>query len=401
MNPTAIEASLNAALAAREGLNDVRREAADAFARSGLPHRRVEGWRWSDFRVAARESEGPAARSGTIEDSAFAALDAVEIRLTDEGAALSERAVASGLTVSREPAATPARSIENPFAALNVAVADEIVTIDIAPGAKPERSVLIRDRRTTGPSFTRMRLKIGAGAEASLAVSLEAGSSLNASLIEIALGEGARLDHAVLSDMPGGVSHALYQIALAAGADYRATALSTGAELTRIEMDLAFDGPQARAGIDTAALVGGGDHADFTTRAHFRAPGCEMRQRHKGVARSGGRAIFQGKFLVDRPAQKTDAKMTANALLLSDAAEANHKPELEIYADDVECAHGSTVGSLDADALFYLRQRGLDEAAARALLIEAFVGELIEAHPDERTGNLFRARLAAWLSAGG
>ena len=115
------------------------------------------------------------------------------------------------------------------------------------------------------------------------------------------------------------------------------------------------------------------------------------------MARDRGRNIFQGKFHVERSAQKTDARMTANALLLSDGAEANHKPELEIYADDVECAHGSTSGALDADALFYLRQRGLDEDAARALLIEAFLGEVIDGIDVDGVRDVFRARVNSWL----
>jgi Fe-S cluster assembly protein SufD len=100
---------------------------------------------------------------------------------------------------------------------------------------------------------------------------------------------------------------------------------------------------------------------------------------------------------VARGAQKTDARMTANALLLSGDAEANHKPELEIYADDVECAHGSAIGALDEDALFYLRQRGLDETSARALLIEAFVGEVIDGVENEAVREVFANEVAAWL----
>jgi len=102
---------------------------------------------------------------------------------------------------------------------------------------------------------------------------------------------------------------------------------------------------------------------------------------------------------VKREAQKTDARMTANALLLSDMAEANHKPELEIYADDVECAHGSTVGALDDDALFYLRQRGLSESQARALLIEAFVGAVIDTVEEDGVRGVLAGRVTSWLGA--
>ncbi len=403
LNPTAVEAGLHAALAARDGLDDIRRTASEAFVRSGLPHRRMEGWRWSDFRAAARDVDAAsdAASRAPADQAAFAPLDAVEIPLTDDGPVLPEGVGVAGLSLSLEASTAPASSIENPFAALNVAYAEEILSIGVAPGAKLERPVLIRDLRGAGAPFIRIRFDLGAQASAGFGFSLERGSRLSASLVEIAIDEGARLDYFVLADgLDDGVAHMLSQVSLGSGADFRSMALSTGGELTRIETDLTFHGAGARARIDTAALVGDGKHADFTTHVRFRAPDCETRQRHKGVARGRGQAVFQGKFLVDRPAQKTDAKMAANALLLSEAAEANHKPELEIYADDVECAHGSTVGSLDADALFYLRQRGLDDAAARSLLIEAFVGEVIEGHAEEAIRDIFRARLTAWLAAG-
>ncbi|HNS87870.1 MAG TPA: SufD family Fe-S cluster assembly protein, partial [Parvularculaceae bacterium] len=138
-------------------------------------------------------------------------------------------------------------------------------------------------------------------------------------------------------------------------------------------------------------------HNDFTSAIGFLAEGCETRQTHKGVVRDKGRNVFQGKFQVDRAGQKTDARMNADALLLSDTAETNHKPELEIYADDVQCAHGATSGALDERALFYMRQRGLSEREARAMLIEAFIGSTFDnvAHPG--VGEALRHRVGKWL----
>ena len=180
-------------------------------------------------------------------------------------------------------------------------------------------------------------------------------------------------------------------------AKFNQTSLSTGSRLCRHETHAHFWAPGSSASINSAALMAGERHSDFTSEARHIAPDCTIRQTHKGVAKDRGRNIFQGKFHVLRDAQKTDAKMTANALLLSDGAEANHKPELEIYADDVECAHGSTVGALDDDALFYLRQRGLDEADARTLLVEAFVGEVVESIANDGVRKIFAARVNKWL----
>jgi Fe-S cluster assembly protein SufD len=182
-------------------------------------------------------------------------------------------------------------------------------------------------------------------------------------------------------------------------ARFEQTSLSTGSRLSRHESHIHFWAPGSSASINSAALLSDSRHSDFTTETKHIAKECETRQVHKGVANDRGRNIFQGKFHVARAAQKTNAKMTANALLLSDGAEANHKPELEIYADDVECAHGSTVGALDGDALFYLRQRGLSEAEARALLVEAFVGEVVESITHDGARAIFAARVAEWLEA--
>ena len=175
--------------------------------------------------------------------------------------------------------------------------------------------------------------------------------------------------------------------------------MSLGAKLSRNETHLQFNGTGAHASLNSAALLSGARHSDFTTNVRHRAESCQARQIHKGVARDSARNVFQGKFHVDRAAQKTDAQMTANALLLSDRAEANHKPELEIYADDVECAHGSTAGALDEDALFYLRQRGLSEETARGLLIEAFIGEVIDGVEDEKLRFVLQSRVHQWLEA--
>ena len=128
-------------------------------------------------------------------------------------------------------------------------------------------------------------------------------------------------------------------------------------------------------------------------------PACESRELFKLVLDDEARGVFQGKIVVARDAQKTDGKQMSQALLLSETAEFDSKPELEIYADDVVCGHGATSGQIDEDLLFYLRARGLPEAQARALLIQAFVGETFEALDDEAIGDAFAAVSADWLGA--
>jgi Fe-S cluster assembly protein SufD len=142
-------------------------------------------------------------------------------------------------------------------------------------------------------------------------------------------------------------------------------------------------------------------HVDSTMIIQHAAEGCASRERFRSVLDGASRAVFQGKIIVEPGAQQTDAKMVSNALLLSDEAEADNKPELEIFADDVQCGHGATAGALDEKLLFYLRARGIPRKEAEALLIQAFVGEIIESIADEALRDMLMNAAVAWLKARG
>ena len=183
----------------------------------------------------------------------------------------------------------------------------------------------------------------------------------------------------------------LTKVRLKAGARYRQFVLAEGAKLARIETHVLVEGEGAQVMLNGVYLANSGRHADLTSVIEHKAPSAVTRQLIKGVARKRGRGVFQGKIVVERAAQKTDARQHHQGLLLEDGAEIFAKPELMIYADDVQCAHGNTAGGLDEGALFYMRSRGIPEAEARALLIEAFLTETIpegisEALRDELTG---------------
>ena len=161
--------------------------------------------------------------------------------------------------------------------------------------------------------------------------------------------------------------------------EYVQTALAFGAKVARLETRLTHQESGSHATLNGAYLCAQGFHADFTSHVRHGAPSSVTRQVTKGAVLDGGTGVFQGKFHVPRTiGQHTDADMQHQALLLEDGAEIFAKPELEIYADDVECAHGNTSGALDPNQLFYMRQRGIPDAQARALLTEAFVSEALE-----------------------
>ncbi|MDZ4692386.1 SufB/SufD family protein [Terricaulis sp.] len=222
---------------------------------------------------------------------------------------------------------------------------------------------------------------------------------MDARSYEYALEVGASLVRVVIqsgSNLP----LSMMRVRLAAGAKFTQFVLAFGAKLARIETHVSVEGEGAEVTLNGAYLAGPGRHADLTSVIEHKAPGGVTRQLIKGVARKGGRGVFQGKIVVERGAQKTDARQYHRGLLLEAGAEIFAKPELMIHADDVQCAHGNTAGGLDESALFYMRSRGVPEAEARAMLIEAFLVEAIpEGLPVELHAELVGA-VQAWLLTG-
>lgn len=398
------EDALAQAFAARSRVNETQGAAFDRFAKLGLPHRKVEGWKWSDFRAALRDgSFEPDAASDTaaIPPSPFAELDPLEIRIVD-GRIIVADEPHEGLRFGvMDPVGTIEELETHPLAALNVAMTRKALGLEAVEGADVERPVLIRHIATReGFAFSQSLTRVDRGARLRVIETFEGlGAGFSSHLGHGVVRDGGVLERIVVDEAGAARRHAIAAIKMEEGARFDQASLSAGGALSRHETIVHFWGEGASTRIDSAALLGGDRHADFTTHVLHKAPNCAARQLHKGVAADRARAVFQGKFEVEQAAQKTDAQMTANALLLSEGAEANHKPELEIYADDVECAHGSTAGALDADALFYLRQRGVPEPEARALLIEAFVGEIIDRAPVDLAKDILAATLRRWLEA--
>ena len=242
-------------------------------------------------------------------------------------------------------------------------------------------------------------LSVPAGEQRVFAERMDDARYLDARAFDWEIGDGGSLTRVVFQS---GAATALSvaRISLARGGVFRQFILAEGAKLARIETHVEIEGDAAAVELHGVYLCADGRHADLTSVVAHKAPGSKTRQLIKGVARKGGRGVFQGKILVERGAQKTDARQYHHGMLLEEGAEILAKPELMIHADDVACAHGNTAGGLDENALFYLRSRGVPEAEARALLTEAF---LMEAVPDWLPADVYgevEARIGAWLRGG-
>ena len=205
---------------------------------------------------------------------------------------------------------------------------------------------------------------------------------------EIKVGRNASVSHVKRQAESVRAYHtALTQVRLDCDARYRSIALATGAALSRNETRVAFDGSGAEASLAGGALLRGRQHADNTTQADHTVPNTNSKQVFRNVLDDGSHSVFQGSVIVRQGAQKTDSSQSNRNLLLSAGAQAYSKPELQIFADDVKCAHGSTTGDLDKDALFYLQSRGIPTNQATLLLIEAFISEIFDELPEVPVGD--------------
>jgi Fe-S cluster assembly protein SufD len=385
-----------------------RRSAIGAFAALGLPHRRLEAWKYTDLRSALKEAlpaavaderplPTPAELDAALE--ALAGLDAHRLVFVDGVYApeLSQPAALAGLTFT--PLAARLRNGEAELSkqllatgqreaviALNTAFMSDGAVIDVAPGHALGKPVLLVFLRTGGKArliTTRNHVNVGADAdvtliEAHLRLPAAAAGQSN-TLSELRLGKNAKLSHIKVTLAGEGESHVSTGLpTLGAGASYRAFQLTASTGLVRNGLGLTFDGQGGKADVSGCFLGRGSEHIDSTLLIDHAVAGCESRELFKGVLADKARGVFQGKVIVRPQAQKTDGKQMAQVLMLSEDAEFDSKPELEINADDVVCGHGSTSAEIDKDLLFYFRTRGIAAEEARALLIESFIGEAID-----------------------
>lgn len=358
-----------------------RERAFSAFAETGLPHRRMEAWKWTDFKAAISAVEAPA--NANIAPALPTGQDAV-IEFAGTQVTLPET-LPNGIKLHpREDAQALGDAEDVPLGAMTAALAGRVGGLDTLivevtePTDTPLHIVTRSDRDET--NFARVAVIVRPGARLDLIESHLGGAGFSSFLIEIGMQEHGHVRRTVLQRGNADEAQAITALVnLGDKSEYTQTALAFGAKVARLETRLKHRESGSRAILNGAYLCADGFHADFTSHVRHGAPSSVTRQITKGAVLDGGTGVFQGKFHVPRTiGQYTDADMQHQALLLEDGAVVFAKPELEIYADDVECAHGNTSGALDPNQLFYMRQRGIPEQQARALLTEAFVAEALE-----------------------
>lgn len=397
---------------------EARKAARARFLEMGAPGRRDEYWKFTNpaALTAARPLRSEDFR-GADETPIFDAVDPLRLVFVDGvfRADLSDAPELEGIEIQPLSEALSAdihwakevfgvletagqTPVDRPLAALNTAVARQGFAIRAT--GRAARPINLRYLHTQPESDAAIRhvIKLDAGADLTVLENGPAAARFN-KVMEVQVGDGAGFHHvrAQGRDHDRTAGTGIFA-RLGAESAFKSFTLTVNGRLTRNEVVVEFTGDDAIAHIAGASAGDGDFHHDDTVFVTHDALRCESRQVFKKVLRGRARGVFQGKILVKAGAQKTDGYQISQALLLSDDAEFNAKPELEIYADDVACSHGSTCGSVDDTALFYLRSRGVPREAAQNMLVNAFLDEAIVEIEDAAIQDVIRARVAGWMS---
>ena len=381
-----------------------RDAAAEVFATTGLPSVRDEAWKYTSLRGLAESSfEEPLTAVGESPDLATI-LDLPRLVMIDgryqpdlstPPASLIVESFADRPVFGRLPN-------ENlPMVALNTMLAEDGLHLHVREGVDAGTVVLLSiglDNHRPIAFHPRHRIHVEPGARLTLIeVARGEGAYLHNAVAEVVVSAGATLTHIRLQEESRDAFHMQSWFAeIAERGTYDAFVLTLGSRLARTEIHARLLGPNASVHLNGAQLLGGQQHGDITTIVAHDAPNCASRQTIKNVLTDRSRGVFQGRIEVARIAQKTDGYQMNQALLLSPDAEIDCKPQLEIYADDVKCSHGATVGELDADQLFYLRSRGIAEESARAILVRAFLSEALDPIAHDGARAMLEDAIEAW-----
>jgi Fe-S cluster assembly protein SufD len=403
------------------GAAEARAAAFARFEKAGVPSKRVEAYHYTDLRNVLRNapvdslsqtgesgsqksnatigSITPFATSGlstvTFTDGVMGALPKLPAGVSVEAldVALQSGAVALGGAMGR--------AVDS-VVDMNTALTRQgcVVKISGNTDAPLHLAFITQDK---GHSTPRVIIDIAAGAAVTLVESHlgpDGAAYLENSVVEITLKAGAKVEHIRLNEA-GDASTALSALAvtLGEGAEFTSIGLNSGGALSRHQVFATYAGENAKLSLSGASMIKGRQHADTTLVVDHAVPHGTSRELFRTVADGSAQGVFQGKIIVRQHAQKTDGQMASNAILLSDDAGMSNKPELEIFADDVVCAHGATCGSLDENQLFYLMARGLPRAQAEALLVEAFLDEVLDAITDEGIREALAGKVSAWMAA--
>jgi Fe-S cluster assembly protein SufD len=381
----------------------VARTAAEEALGVSLPSRRDEEWKWTDLkRLIDKPYASVSAKPSTKDIErliAVSPLHATNVHriVIVNGEMDAAHSKTQGLNISHT---APAITHDDPLLTLNAKLKAKTVALSFSGNVDVPVEILHISIGQGESIASRLHIDVADGSAATIIETFVGeGEYLNNPVTTLSLAKGARLDRVKIETDAAKAQHLSHVIVtLAADANLNDFTLTSGAVLTRQNGTIEYHGPNAKAQVSGSYLLKGKQHADTRLVVDHKVPHCVSRELFKCVMTDNARGIFQGKVIVRPDAQKTDGKQSSHALLLSETAEFDAKPELEIYADDVVCGHGTTCGDLNHDHLFYLRSRGIPEAEARNMLVQAFVAEAFETVENEAVREALMAMVEARLS---
>ncbi len=402
-------------------LLEQRRQGSSAFALAAMPNRRIEQFKYNNFNsLLSQPISLPQGSDDALAQAMGAeipSLDAhrlvfVDGKLNAEMSSAPDPAI--GVTAFSDADESQRDLIsrqlgklipvgDRPFVALADSLSDDGVLLQVAAGTDLQKPVQLLSLRTTsGVAAPRLLVQIGAGARASVIEQYQCAEgvqALDCAVSEIDLGDNAEVHHYRIALGSAEYTHIGTAVARQ-GRDsrYRAYVINTGGALNRLDHIVDVQGSGSNSQMFGAYLARAKQQVDIHLCVEHAVPNCDSQETYRGIAAESGKAVFNGRIQIHKDAQKTDAQLSCRNLLLSNKAELNAKPELEIYADDVKCAHGATVGQLDEAGVFYLRSRGLSEDKARSMLSYAFINEVLLSMPLEPLADFLRGPLDVFFT---
>jgi Fe-S cluster assembly protein SufD len=388
----------------------VQRDGAIEMIKAGFPTRRIESWHYTDLRrLLGKVPEFDATASVRAPDPILEGSGLVTLI---NGAISGKPSLAEGvsfaslaekLTDGSAAAELKTYGSDDTIGAINTAFVADGVALDIAAGTELEKPVELQNLQAGGQTHVRMVVNAGAGSRAVIVERQSGeGAGLVSSVSQLTVGDGAEVTWLIIQEQPETAQH-LAQFKAEIGADAKLTLfiMNAGGKLVRQEVHVKVSGEGSDFQLRGVNLLSGDSHTDVTMVLDHAVPHTGSVEVVRNVVTGKAHGVFQGRINVHQVAQKTDARMACNTLLLSDDGEFSAKPELEIFADDVACGHGATVTEIHGDHLFYLMSRGITEKPARGLLVKAFVAEVIEELEDEQIVEALEARLDDWFATHG
>ncbi|MCV3737463.1 Fe-S cluster assembly protein SufD [Rhizobium sp. TRM96647] len=375
--------------------------------KAGLPTRRVEAWHYTDLKALLRAVPAfvRGADAGRVDPivPGSAVLSVVNgkahARVMQEG--ITVRSYGEALLDGSAATDLVARDSDDVIGRINGSFVRDGLSIDFEDGLVVEGPIEIQSVQNCGQVNTRFPVRFGAGSKATVIerhLAVGEAAALVTSVTEVTLADGAEVTWIIFQSEGEADTHlAQFKAELGADAKLRLYVINGGGKLVRQEIHIGVTGEGADLTLRGINLLGGESHTDVTFTVGHDVPHTTSTEVIRNVVLDRARGVFQGQICVAQDAQKTDAKMSCNTLLLSDDAEFSAKPELEIFADDVQCGHGATVIDIDHTQLFYLMARGIPENRARAMLVNAFVAEIVEELEDETLVEALEGVISDWL----